>query len=71
MSAPVYLHGCCADKACTDQTCMQLPKGSTCGGCLHFRHCATFYAHEASDCYCDFFPRRFKAVATKAEGGAA
>lgn len=53
-------HGCCADKACTDKTCMQLPPGTTCGDCAHFRHCAGFYAHQAQDAYCDFFPRRFR-----------
>lgn len=54
-----YEHGCCADEACTDKTCMELPAGKTCGDCKHFRHCASFYAHEATDTYCDFFPRRF------------
>ena len=24
-------HGCCEDKACTAETCMQLPEGKTCG----------------------------------------
>lgn len=52
-------HGCCADKACTDQTCMELPVGKTCGDCRHFNHCTAFYAHKASDTYCDFYPRRF------------
>lgn len=53
-------HGCCADKACIHETCMQLPTGMTCGGCAHFRHCAAFYGHSTADTYCDFFPRRFK-----------
>lgn len=53
-------HGCCADKACTDKTCMELPKGKTCGDCYAFRHCAAFYAHTPTDTYCDFYPRRFK-----------
>jgi hypothetical protein len=56
-------HGCCADKACNDKTCMELPAGSTCGDCKHFRHCSAFYAHTATDTYCDFYPRRFVAIA--------
>lgn len=52
-------HGCCSDKACSDKTCMELPDGKSCGECKHFRHCAAFYAHAATDTYCDFFPRRF------------
>ena len=58
MSA-THTHGCCADKACSEKTCMELPVGKTCGDCKHFRHCMAFYQHEASDTYCDFFPRRF------------
>ena len=53
-------HGCCADKACNDKTCMELADGKTCGDCANFRHCAAFYAHQATDTYCDFFPRRFR-----------
>lgn len=53
-------HGCCADQACTDKTCMQLPVGVSCGDCANFRHCEAFYSHSAADTYCDFFPRRFK-----------
>lgn len=52
-------HGCCADKVCNDKTCMELPAGKTCGDCRHFGHCSVFYAHEATDTYCDFYPRRF------------
>lgn len=54
-----HKHGCCADKACNDRTCMELPADKTCGDCKHFRHCEAFYAHKATDTYCDFFPRRF------------
>ena len=64
-----HQHGCCADKACNSENCMGLSAGKTCGDCLHFKHCEAFYAHTASDTYCDFFPRRFKerVVAVKAE----
>jgi hypothetical protein len=58
-------HGCCADKACTNFTCMELPAGKTCGDCLHFLHCAAFYAHKPTDAYCDFFPRRFVSAQPK------
>lgn len=56
-----HTHGCCADKACTDKTCMELPEGKTCGDCANVRHCVAFYAHTPADTYCDFFPRRFQA----------
>ena len=55
----MYKHGCCADKACTEKTCMELPASKTCGDCKHFRHCEAFYGHNPADTYCDFFPRRF------------
>jgi hypothetical protein len=73
MSAAKHTHGCCADKACDDKTCMELPAGKTCGDCAHVRHCMAFYAHTLTDTYCDFFPRRFKerAALAKATGGAA
>ncbi len=65
-------HGCCADKACNDKTCMDLPSGVTCGDCRNFRHCEAMYDHKAADTYCDFFPRRFSVKAapatTKATG---
>ena len=54
-----HTHGCCADKACSDKTCMELYVGKACGDCRHFRHCQAFYDHKPADTYCDFFPRRF------------
>ncbi len=54
-----HTHGCCADKACSDKTCMELPAGKTCGDCSHIRHCEAFYARSDTDTSCDFFPRRF------------
>lgn len=53
-------HGCCADKACKPNTCMELPAGKTCGHCVHERRCCTIFGHEPSDTYCDWFPRRFR-----------
>lgn len=64
-----HTHGCCADKACTEKTCMELPAGTTCGDCRNFRHCEAFYARKKTDTSCDFFPRRF--VVAKATGAAA
>ncbi len=61
-----HTHGCCADKACTDKTCMELPKGKTCGDCYAFRHCEAFYGHTKTDTYCDFYPRRFREPTVKA-----
>jgi hypothetical protein len=52
-------HGCCTDKACTRETCMQLPAGETCGECRNFPHCLRMYGTKAEYTYCDFFPRRF------------
>lgn len=67
-----HSHGCCADKACTSKTCMELPEGKTCGDCVNFRHCTAFYAHTSADTYCDFFPRRFREqAAVKPTGSAA
>lgn len=52
-------HGCCADKACTDANCMELPAGKTCGHCVHEKRCCTMFGHTPTDTYCDWFPRRF------------
>lgn len=64
-----HTYGCCADKACNEKTCMQLPAGKTCGNCAHIKHCVAFYAHSTTDTYCDFYPRRFVEPA-KANGAA-
>ncbi len=55
-----HAHGCCADEACTNNSCMELPKGKTCGDCYAFRHCAGMYAVTKERTSCDFFPRRFR-----------
>jgi len=52
-------HGCCADKACTAETCMGLPDSVHCGDCVHIARCKAIYGHTESDIYCDWFPRRF------------
>lgn len=62
-----HTHGCCADAACNDKTCMALPDGKSCGDCTHVRHCVAFYAQAQTDTYCDFFPRRFSKRAAIAE----
>jgi hypothetical protein len=56
-------HGCCADKACTEKTCMELPAGKTCGDCVHLPRCAAFIGRTAASTSCDWFPRRFRAPA--------
>jgi len=53
------MYGCCVDKSCTDETCMQLSDGKTCGDCRHVRRCVLMFGHQPSDTYCDWFPRRF------------
>lgn len=55
-------HGCCDDRACTPDTCMELPSGVTCGDCVHVERCCTIYGHIPGDTYCDWFPRRFCAT---------
>ena len=60
-----HSHGCCADKACNDKTCMELPAGKTCGHCVHERRCCTIFGHTPTDTYCDWFPRRFQDKATQ------
>ena len=60
-------HGCCADKACTDATCMELPTGKTCGVCVHERRCCLMFGHTPTDTYCDWFPRRFREVTANAK----
>jgi len=52
-------HGCCNDKACTKDTCMELPGGVTCEACRHFPRCNGIYGMKADSTNCDFFPRRF------------
>jgi len=54
------MHGCCVDKACTSETCMQLPEGKTCGHCFHAYRCNVLFGHKDTDTYCDWFPRRFR-----------
>jgi len=72
MSAMTNKHGCCADKACSDSTCMALPTGKTCGDCVHVRRCCGMFGHTPTDTYCDWFPRRFRETgAAGTQGGAA
>jgi len=52
-------HGCCADKACAPQTCMELPAGQTCGDCGRFGYCKAIVGMTAESTSCDWFPRRF------------
>ncbi len=52
--------GCCVDEDCTEDTCMNLPDGKTCGDCVNGSRCIAIFGHTESDTYCDFFPRRFK-----------
>jgi hypothetical protein len=58
------MHGCCADKNCDENTCMQLPEGKTCGDCVNEKRCVAMFGHSPSDTYCDFFPRRFREKAS-------
>lgn len=53
------MQGCCADKSCTPQTCMDLPENKTCAQCVHERRCVTLFGAKPENAWCDFFPRRF------------
>lgn len=46
-------HGCCIDKECTQETCMELPSGKTCGDCVHIKKCSAMFGHKPKDTYCD------------------
>jgi hypothetical protein len=63
-----YKHGCCADKACNDVTCMALPAGTTCGDCAHIKRCSAMFGHTPTDTYCDWLPRRFRTDGVPAGG---
>ena len=54
------MQGCCADKACTPKTCMDLPDGKTCGDCVHIKRCKAIFGHTETDTVCDWFPRKFR-----------
>lgn len=41
---------------------MRLPKGVTCGDCVHIRRCSAIYGHTETDTYCDWSPSRFRAA---------
>ena len=51
--------GCCTDKSCNPDGCMNLPEGETCGKCVFVRHCARMYDVKDEYTQCDFYPRRF------------
>lgn len=41
---------------------MALPKGLTCGDCVHIARCQSIFGHVPEDTYCDWFPRKFRPV---------
>lgn len=63
------MQGCCVDKECTPETCMELPAGKMCGDCVHERRCCLMFGHKPSDTYCDWFPRKFREKPTAVPGG--
>lgn len=52
----------------SDPDKMRLPKGITCGDCVHIRRCKAIFGHVETDTYCDWSPSRF--YAAKATGEA-
>lgn len=53
------MKGCCVDKKCSPETCMNLPEGKTCGDCVFVDRCVAIFGHTPEDKYCDWFPRKF------------
>lgn len=51
--------GCCADKKCTPETCMNLPNGKTCKDCFWCKRCVSMFGATEIDTACGWFPRRF------------
>lgn len=45
---------------CKGYKSMNLPKGKTCGDCIHIRRCNALFGHMATDEACDWFPIRFR-----------
>ena len=67
-----HKHGCCIDReyesarGCTESTCMELPAGETCGGCVWLARCTALgFTSSPERTSCDFFPRRFRARASE------
>jgi hypothetical protein len=60
MTTKRRLHGCCADGACSAETCMELPAGKACGDCVHVRRCTLIFGMRAEDTSCHIYPRRFR-----------
>jgi hypothetical protein len=58
-------HGCCTDKACTTETCMELPIGKMCADCKFIKLCTRMGFTDGAKTSCDFFPRRFAEVKGK------
>lgn len=52
--------GCCIDKTCTPETCMQLPDCLTCRDCFYCNRCVTMFGAKPENTYCQFYPRRFR-----------
>lgn len=62
--------GCCVDRVyaafgtrargCSDDTCMTLPAGQSCGTCVHHNRCTSLFGAKTENTVCDFFPRRFR-----------
>jgi hypothetical protein len=51
----------------SDRDKMSLPKGETCGACIHFAMCQGFCGHIAEDEVCDWSPSRFRTAPIAAE----
>ena len=48
----------------TDPDKMRLPRGVSCGDCVHIRRCKAMFGHVETDTDCDWSPSRFRAQST-------
>ncbi|MEQ9948151.1 MULTISPECIES: hypothetical protein [Pectobacterium] len=42
----------------SDPDKMRLPKGKSCGDCVHIKRCKAIFGHAETDTYCDWSPSR-------------
>jgi hypothetical protein len=55
------IRGCCVDKECNSETCMDLPDGKTCDSCERFGACLMLGITWTRRRSCDWFPRKYRA----------
>lgn len=51
----------------TDPDKMNLPRGMTCGNCVHIDRCKAMFGHVETDTRCDWSPSRFRPAPTPSQ----